>query len=106
MFSSAQAFPTNLEDGDLLYNVTDWLSVLLPSKQQKYTHSYQEHIHVYVYRGAIKITCLCLCTQKFRGKIQDLNSEIAQMSQEIETYNQESATYLTFEKRCVDQSLQ
>ena len=35
----------------------------------------------------------------FRSKIQDLNSEIAQMTQEIEVYNQESATYLTFEKR-------
>ena len=39
--------------------------------------------------------------QRSRGKIQDLNSEIAQMTQEIETYNQESATYLTFEKRFV-----
>ena len=36
-----------------------------------------------------------------RSKIQDLNGEIAQMTQEIETYNQESATYLTFEKRLV-----
>ena len=40
----------------------------------------------------------CTC---FRSKIQDLNSEIAQMTQEIEAYNQESATYLTFEKRLV-----
>lgn len=37
----------------------------------------------------------------FRSKIQDLNSEIAHMTQEIEAYNEESATYLTFEKRWV-----
>ena len=44
------------------------------------------HIHMYI-------------LLHFRSKIQDLNSEIAQMTQEIEAYNQESATYLTFEKR-------
>jgi hypothetical protein len=38
----------------------------------------------------------------FRSKVQDLNSEIAQMTQDIEAYNQESATYLTFEKRLVN----
>lgn len=34
-----------------------------------------------------------------RGKIQELNTEILKMTREIDTYNQESATYLTFEKK-------
>ena len=53
------------------------------------------HMHAHVY----------MCTLCFRSKIQDLNSEIAQMTQEIEAYNQESATYLTFEKRLVEHLL-
>ena len=34
-----------------------------------------------------------------RGKIQELNTEILKMTREIDTYNQESATYLAFEKK-------
>ena len=34
-----------------------------------------------------------------RGKIQELNAEILKMTREIDTYNQESATYLAFEKK-------
>ena len=33
------------------------------------------------------------------GKIQELNQEILKLGQEVEQYNQENATYLTFEKR-------
>ena len=51
---------------------------------------------------AVFICHYVYCTAPLsRGKIQDLNTEIAQMTQEIDTYTQESATYLTFEKRCV-----
>ena len=56
-------------------------------------------LHVAVF---IHVCHYVYCTAPLsRGKIQDLNTEIAQMTQEIDTYTQESATYLTFEKRCV-----
>ena len=40
-----------------------------------------------------------ISSDPLRGKIQELNLEILRLSKDIDTYNQESATYLTFEKR-------
>lgn len=34
-----------------------------------------------------------------RGKIQELNTEIIRLTRELEKYQQENATYLTYEKR-------
>ena len=34
-----------------------------------------------------------------RAKIQDLSTEVMSMTREIEAFNQENATYLTFEKK-------
>ncbi len=38
---------------------------------------------------------VCVC----RAKIQELSSEVVRMTREIEAFNQENATYLTFEKK-------
>ena len=40
-----------------------------------------------------------LCAVLCRAKIQELNSEVMRMTREIESYNQDNAAYLTFEKK-------
>ena len=37
----------------------------------------------------------------YRGKIQELNHEITDMTKEIDAYSQENAAFLSFEKRYV-----
>ena len=37
----------------------------------------------------------------FRAKIAELATEISRLQKEIDTFNQENATFLTYEKRCV-----
>ena len=36
----------------------------------------------------------------FRGKITDLTNEIAKLNKDINNFNQENASYLSYEKRC------
>ena len=39
------------------------------------------------------------------SKTQELNGEIGKMTKEIETFEQDNATYLTYEKKCVPKIL-
>lgn len=42
---------------------------------------------------------LCFLHVHVRGKIQDLNHEVSDMTKEIEVYSQENVAFLGFEKR-------
>lgn len=35
----------------------------------------------------------------YRAKIQELSGEVMRMTREIDSFNEENATYLTFEKK-------
>ena len=43
----------------------------------------------------------CLINIIFRAKITDLATEISRMQKEVDQFNQENATFLTYEKRYV-----
>ena len=43
----------------------------------------------------------CLIDINFRAKITDLATEISRMQKEVDQFNQENATFLTYEKRYV-----
>ena len=43
----------------------------------------------------------CLINVIFRAKITDLATEISRMQKEVDQFNQENATFLTYEKRYV-----
>ncbi len=56
------------------------------------------YVHILFF---LVFSCTDSLPSSVRAKIQELSQEIGKLTQEIDQYNQDNATYLTFEKRHV-----